>query len=149
MSLQNLATVIGPNILRSAEESAGTAFFLNHTGAINMITLDLLQNHEVLFLPPNEFHSQFTQFENVRFIKLTKVLYPYKPRFSSYFENEPTEMALKEITVDVGNVVFIDSVLPYDDAQESDSGWWHGEVVGFNHQRGIAPSNYLQVLQEF
>ena len=40
MTLQNIATVLGPNILKSRDDSA--AMIVRHAGAVNTITLELI-----------------------------------------------------------------------------------------------------------
>jgi hypothetical protein len=134
MSIQNLATVLGPNMLRPVTETAET--LVGQAGAVNAVALELIRHVHTLFLSHKSFQT-VTRLDEVEFVGVAKAVYAYSPPGG----NEHQE----EISVESGDILFIHYTSSFTSFDEH--GWWTADVVGKNERKtGLVPSNYLEIL---
>eukprot|EP00158_Paraphelidium_tribonemae_P006211 Partr_v1_DN27730_c0_g1_i3_m67106 putative rho GTPase activating protein len=127
MTLQNLATVLGPNILR--EDSQTPTQLVANAGAVNSIALELIKHAGVLFRDSPEL-------ANESLAGLAISVYPYAPSSGK-----------DELSFDSEDVFFIKESA--DVLNGVGQGWWMAEIIGKGNSNivsGYVPSNYIRIL---
>ena len=143
MTLQNLATVLGPNMIRQRVEIVSD--LVKNAAAINAIALDLIRNHHTIFMSTEEFVSA-THLDFAQFCGVAKAIYPYTAVSAPAIADSSVIKSFRELDLEVGDVLMIQTT---GRGGFDEHGWWVAEVVGkANDERqiGIVPSNYLEVL---
>jgi hypothetical protein len=163
MSLQNVATVLGPNILRQPTDSA--ALMVHHAGSINSCALELVKNPAIHESMSDFYASLNTTQETVRprkFVCFAQALYGYMPSSIAEPNIDESEiigdgLVTQEIDFAAGDILGVRS-MSQDITQHSfgdpacspsEANWWVVERIGHGADRrplGIVPSNYIQVV---
>lgn len=145
MTLQNIALVVGPNIMKHPSESASHMVF--HTGAVNEIVLFLIRNVHSIFLPAQEYlkHAQIQPIKG--FTGLVRALYEFSP--TSQSNSDLSRENLTELSFDQDDLFFVHDI--GNNGIDAD-GWWVAELFGKktpDRKIGLIPSNYVEVIHQY
>ncbi|KAI3630357.1 hypothetical protein MIR68_011792 [Amoeboaphelidium protococcarum] len=161
MSLQNMATVLAPNILRCelAEETSAQQMVMN-AAYINAVVLDMIKHVNMLFMSVSDLCSNFFQSEDsglwwasqsqsgsiqYKVVGIAKSIYAYQSA-----SDIVDAQGLQELSFVVNQffIIYTRADSSFDFHKE---GWWTCEQIGSAGQaqigiHGLVPSNFLQVI---
>jgi hypothetical protein len=131
MSDQNLATVLGPNILRN--EACSLDQLVSHAAVVNKVALELIKNAELIFGPESKFFALNSNYKRVSYCCIARAYYSYTPQ-------EDDDQLFPELEFKEGDIFLIIQTHLYPIAN-NDGKWLMGEIIG---RRGKS-SNERQV----
>ncbi|KAI3651897.1 hypothetical protein MP228_003200 [Amoeboaphelidium protococcarum] len=162
MSLQNMATVLAPNILRCelAEETSAQQMVMN-AAYINAVVLDMIKHVDMLFMSVSDMCSKFfqsgdsglwwasqSQIGSIQYkvVGIAKSIYAYQSA-SDVVDSQ----GLQELSFGVNQffIIYARADSSFDFHKE---GWWTcGQIGGSSGQaqvgmHGLVPSNFLEVI---
>ena len=118
MTFANVATVIGPNIMRQKDESAFD--LVTNTPIVNGVCMSLLKYFDQVLRAVDE--------NNVPFRAIGRIIYP--------FQGSAKE---DQITLVQDEIVYITEI------NRDGDGWWRGETRG---HEGLFPGSYVKVIDK-
>lgn len=162
MTTQNLATVLGPNILRQLTDSA--AQMVHHAGAINSCALELIRNPALHSHTFEEYLGKLAPDcdglppKLKQYICFSLAIFDYQPDDKPESESKVVNgIVTKELSFRAGDVFMIRTlsqlmeddcrILP--DKNSPTDTWWVAEKIGGGcdvRPLGIIPSNYVKVI---
>ncbi|KAI3648921.1 hypothetical protein MP228_006775 [Amoeboaphelidium protococcarum] len=162
MSLQNMATVLAPNILRCelAEETSAQQMVMN-AAYINAVVLDMIKHVDMLFMSVSDLCSKFfqsgdsglwwasqSQSSSIQYkvVGIAKSIYAYQSA-----SDVVDAQGLQELSFGVNQffIIYARADSSFDFHKE---GWWTCEQIGGSSgqaqigMHGLVPSNFLEVI---
>jgi hypothetical protein len=153
MTFQNIATVLGPNILRSRSESA--SIMVHNAGAVNTVALELVKNADKIFAQLQNWSTRNTAIPpEGQCLCIGRAAYNYTAQYGEVLTGvDPMYLELSFFADDFLLVWSNSTSLQQQSADSSDedpeqqAGWWIAERLGAGkRQLGIVPSNYMEII---